>query len=80
MACSYAKLGEVDSGIAVLRGLLENGFDDLDTLRNDVDIEGLRQSPDFEDVLAEADSAQKPGFFGQRKRKGNSSKSWLDRW
>jgi hypothetical protein len=80
MACCYAKLGEVDSGMAVLRGLLENGFEDLDTLRNDEDVEGLRSSPEFEQLLVEASSAQKPGLFGQKKRKGSSSKGWLDRW
>ena len=77
MACCYAQLEEVDSGLSVLQGLLENGFDDYDTLRTDEDIAPLRAEADFEALLSKAEQRGK-GFFGQRKRQ--RGRGLLDRW
>lgn len=87
MACSFSRLEEADSGITVLRGLLETGFDELDTLRTDEDLAFLRQSPEFDALLDSFDAgaggpfaaAAAALFNGSRKRQ-KQQKGWLDRW
>jgi hypothetical protein len=66
----------------VLRGLLEAGFEEHDTLRTDEDLAFLRQSPKFGDLLQEFEQqrAGEGGLFGGHKRRKSSEKGWLDRW
>lgn len=77
MACCYAQLEEMDSGLSVLQGLLENGFEDYDTLRTDEDLAPLRASPDFEALVAKAEQ-RGTGLFGGRKRQ--RGRGLLERW
>jgi len=52
LACSQALLGQSDEAIATLRIALELGYDDLDFMREDGDLESLRDDPRFRDLLA----------------------------
>ena len=80
MACCYARLKEVESGLLCLKGLLESGFVDYDTLRTDQDLEGLRASSEFEAVLGKYDTIASK-LLGRKKRKtGEKEKNWLSRW
>lgn len=80
MACCYAKLDEVDSGLTCLEGLLETGFEDYDTIRTDPDLAGLRGTPDFEALVGQFDSLASR-VLGRRKRKPSAKKGgWLARW
>lgn len=89
MACCYSQLEEVDSGIACIRGLLEDGFDDFATLRSDPDLQYLRASSDFAPLLKSFEGSNqgpplgiKLPFGGADKEppKQPRKKSWLDPW
>ena len=71
LACCYSRLDEIEAGIAVLTGLLEAGFEELDMLRSDERLTALRHSPDFEELLVGCD-LKHPGavvLYGGRKRR-----------
>lgn len=90
MACCYSKLEETDSGIACIRGLLEDGFDDFATLRTDPDLDFLRCSPDFSPLLNSFEGAKQGPAMGiklpfgggdkEQAPKQPRKKSWLDPW
>lgn len=91
MACCYSKMQEMDSGIACIRGLLEVGFDDFETLRNDADLQYLRSSPEFEKLLDNSTSSTTGSPLGIKLPFGGGDKdqaatqqprkkSWLDPW
>ncbi|KAG1681383.1 hypothetical protein FOA52_007431 [Chlamydomonas sp. UWO 241] len=42
MACAYAAMGRKEAAIACLEGVLDNGFSDFETLRNDPDLASVR--------------------------------------
>jgi hypothetical protein len=69
LACCYAQLDEVESGIAVLTGLLETGFDEFDMLRSDDRLAALRHSPDFEEMLDATEEEGAVVLCGGRKRR-----------
>lgn len=50
LACSYALTGRKEDALETLRDALELGFDDLDLLRNDEDLESLRSEPAFREI------------------------------
>src|SRR3569623_3193346 len=53
LACSLTMMGLLDEALAALRTALESGFDDLDYLRADSDLDGLRNEPGYEALLQE---------------------------
>jgi len=79
MACAYARLQEIESGLLCIKGLLESGYDEYESLRSDKDLESLRASPEFEAVLGKYDNLA-TRLLGRKKRKTTEKKSWLDRW
>lgn len=46
-ACFYARLGESQRAIAALRRGIANGYEDYGWMRNDPDLESVRNDPDF---------------------------------
>jgi Tfp pilus assembly protein PilF len=47
MACLYSLTDRIDFSIDALNVALENGFNNIERLRNDVDLENVRGSEDF---------------------------------
>eukprot|EP00246_Nothoceros_aenigmaticus_P015048 TRINITY_DN6056_c0_g1_i1.p1 TRINITY_DN6056_c0_g1~~TRINITY_DN6056_c0_g1_i1.p1 ORF type:complete len:278 (-),score=56.19 TRINITY_DN6056_c0_g1_i1:267-1040(-) len=55
VACCYSKLGQVDAGLQALEEALEAGFDDYKAVRTDPDLETLRASPNFKELINKYD-------------------------
>jgi len=51
VACGQALLGRVDAGLGSLAGAVEAGFDGLDLLRSDSDLDALRADPRFGEIV-----------------------------
>lgn len=51
LACLYSVTDKLDLAIEALDIALTNGFDDLERLRNDEDLNSLRATKEFTDVL-----------------------------
>jgi tetratricopeptide (TPR) repeat protein len=51
LACSLALLGDPASAIAALRRALECGYDDIDYLLGDSDLDSLRSDPAYQALL-----------------------------
>ena len=51
-ACSYARLGDTESGIMWLETAIANGFDDIEGMRKDEDLVSLRDDPRFVAILS----------------------------
>ncbi len=51
LACSYALVGAVDEGIVALARAVELGYDDLDHLVNDRDLDALRSDARFDALV-----------------------------
>jgi Flp pilus assembly protein TadD len=51
LACSYALLGAKDDGIRALGLAIDLGYDDLEHLENDHDLDGIRGDARFEDLV-----------------------------
>eukprot|EP00526_Cylindrotheca_closterium_P022499 CAMPEP_0113643144 /NCGR_PEP_ID=MMETSP0017_2-20120614/22678_1 /TAXON_ID=2856 /ORGANISM="Cylindrotheca closterium" /LENGTH=186 /DNA_ID=CAMNT_0000554629 /DNA_START=282 /DNA_END=842 /DNA_ORIENTATION=+ /assembly_acc=CAM_ASM_000147 len=69
MACAHARLGNIDDSIANLAKSFENGFDNYATVRGDPDLDPIKVSPDFEELMENYDSKSgfNPfGFFGKK--------------
>jgi tetratricopeptide (TPR) repeat protein len=58
LACSCALLGRPDEALERLREACDLGFDDLNLLRRDRDLDAIRQDPRFQEV--ERRLAQRP--------------------
>ena len=53
LACSLARAGRVDEAIDSLSRAVLLGYDDLDHMESDPDLESLRAHPDFQALLGE---------------------------
>lgn len=51
LACSYSLLGRVDAAFATLRTAISLGYDQLDCLLEDRDLENVRSDPRFRELL-----------------------------
>jgi len=51
LACSLALVGHGDEAIAALSEALDLGYDDLDHMESDPDLDSLRERPDFRALL-----------------------------
>lgn len=90
MACCYSQLQETESGLACIRGLLEDGFDEFETILADPDLQFLRSCPEFEPLMKRFDGAGQGAPLGIKLPFGGGSseasskqprkKSWLDPW
>ncbi len=61
LACSLAQVGEPRAAIRELRMALEYGYDDLDYLLVDSDLDSLRSHADFQELLREFAPADDAG-------------------
>lgn len=61
IACCYSALGSVDAGIDALSDALNVGFDQFKVIRNDKNLEKLREDPRFQKLI---DSYDEPIFSG----------------
>lgn len=55
VACCYAKLGQVETGLAALQAAMEAGFDDFKSIRADPDLAVLRESEAFQPLINKYD-------------------------
>jgi tetratricopeptide (TPR) repeat protein len=60
LACSYALLRQADLAIKALRRALELGYNDFHYLRQDADLDTIRQDPRFRQILNEFETASPP--------------------
>ncbi|KAL4420136.1 hypothetical protein ABPG77_010352 [Micractinium sp. CCAP 211/92] len=74
MACCWARLGEKQPALTVLEALLDNGFEDVRTIRSDPDLAPLR-GPELDSLLSKHDGLLAK-LFG-KKEKLSSNKPWL---
>ena len=51
LACSLALVGHGDEAIAALCAAMDLGYDDLDHMESDPDLDSLRERPDFRALL-----------------------------
>jgi Flp pilus assembly protein TadD len=51
LACSYALIGEMDQAIHSLTKAVELGYRDAEHIRNDHDLDGIKNNPDFKSLL-----------------------------
>lgn len=80
MACCYCGLGKRPAALACLEGIIEQGFNDYETIRNDPDLQSLR-GPELEALLLKGQAAGVLSFFtGKRDETTfdpNRKKSWF---
>ena len=58
IACNYALMGDVENGIQHLQKAMDLGFRDLDHMRSDTDLEGLRKDKRYTKIAMLADVAK----------------------
>lgn len=52
-ACLYARIGDKDAALTYLRNCLEKGYTRFAHIRNDDDLDGIRDTPGFKDLINE---------------------------
>ncbi len=53
LACSYSRLNQHEEALVSLRKAIQLGFEDLDSLQNDEDLETLRLTAGFQQLMKE---------------------------
>mmetsp|Transcript_28679 Transcript_28679/g.80745 ORF Transcript_28679/g.80745 Transcript_28679/m.80745 type:complete len:218 (-) Transcript_28679:201-854(-) len=79
MACAYCQLGQAQSALTCVQGVLENEFDDFKALRTDPDLAAL-QGPELEALIGKFESPidKISSFLGVKKqRDSGTNKPWL---
>lgn len=78
MACAWALLGQKKSALTCLEALLDNNFEDIETIRRDPDLASLRGSG-LENLLSSKQSQPFTQFFNKGAKNKNTSneKPWL---
>ncbi len=51
LACSNALSGKIEAALAVLREAVELGFDDLNLIKKDHDLDSLREEPGYQAII-----------------------------
>ena len=59
LACAYAVSGKGKDALKALRTAVDKGFDDLELLESDKDLDSIRSSPQFASLLAEVKARQR---------------------
>jgi hypothetical protein len=70
MACANAQLGNIDEAIAALKNAFNNGFDNFATVRSDPDLDPIKDTKEFKNLmdLVEPKKGFNPfGIFGANK-------------
>ncbi len=58
LACSYALIGEKDNALLCLNKAVELGYSDIDHLRQDRDLDGIKADPRFLDIVKKLSTSQ----------------------
>jgi Flp pilus assembly protein TadD len=58
LACSYALTGQKDKAISCLNKAVELGYTDVEHIRQDHDLDGLKSDPRFQSIIKKMTSAQ----------------------
>lgn len=69
LACAHARLGDADAAAAALHRAFKSGFDNINHMRTDPDLESLREHPIYREILIAADRAT-----------NRTSRSALEQW
>jgi hypothetical protein len=68
MACAHAQLGNLEESVAELEKAFQNGFDNYATVRADPDLDPVKESDSFEELMKSVEPKKggfNPfGFFG----------------
>jgi tetratricopeptide (TPR) repeat protein len=57
LACLYLQLKDTERAMAVLTSSVEKGFRDIETFRRDTDLDSLRGTPKFEELMKELENS-----------------------
>ena len=78
MACCYAQLGQRDSALECLSGLLDNGYEDFEQLRQDEDLAAIRGQK-FDQLLLRFDNplTKISGALKSRGKDSGTNKPWI---
>jgi tetratricopeptide (TPR) repeat protein len=57
LACSYSLMKKVDPALRALRKAIELGYDDFEYMRDDRDLEAVKEDPRFRKLLREHENA-----------------------
>jgi tetratricopeptide (TPR) repeat protein len=60
LACSYSNLGRLDEALAALARSVELGYDNVEYMMHDPDLENVRRDPRYQDIV-DSISAGKSG-------------------
>ena len=52
LACSLALKEQYDDALQTLRAAIDRGYDDINWMLNDPDLQGLQDNPGFNDLIA----------------------------
>lgn len=77
MTCCYCQLGKVDAALLCMEGLLENGYEDFDQIRQDPDLSALKGSQKLEDMLGKSSSLTAKVMKSLGKKSYDTNKPWL---
>jgi hypothetical protein len=68
MACAYAQLSQTEEAVGALRSAFENGFDNYATVKQDPDLDPVKDSSSYVTLMEKYDSKGKGfnpfGLFG----------------
>ncbi|EIE19738.1 hypothetical protein COCSUDRAFT_54599, partial [Coccomyxa subellipsoidea C-169] len=64
IACCQSRLGKTEPGLMALAGALEAGYEDYQQMREDPDLEAVREDKRFEMLIGKFNRSNSNGFFG----------------
>lgn len=67
VTCIYAVQGKTEAALAELELALKSGYDDLNTLKTDIDLNSIRNTERFRSLLRQARSLRRERLKGERK-------------
>jgi hypothetical protein len=62
LACAHALSGEAKDALKALRQAVDKGFDDLELLESDKDLDTIRNSPQFKSLVEELKARKRASF------------------
>ncbi|MFQ5628224.1 MAG: type IV pilus biogenesis/stability protein PilW [bacterium] len=77
LACSQARLGEIDASFAWLEKAMQAGFSQVNTLKTDKDLQALRTDTRFAEIVQKADQNARPCEYNPDCR---AFDFWIGEW
>jgi tetratricopeptide (TPR) repeat protein len=80
LACTEARLGNIDQALKYLKDSIQNGYSDVEHIKKDTDLDSLRNNEEFKNIISELEknpktSERDPGAF--RRRCWERKKNWF---